>query len=422
MKHILFITPYYPPEKAAPAVRISETAARLVLQGYQVTVLTTVPNYPTGIVLPEYKGKIVQQEMRDGVKIVRVWSYVSPNKGFLRRIVAQVSFGCLSPLLGWKAIGRPDVILVESPPLFDAIAGRILSQWKRCPFIFIVSDLWPESAVQLGILRNRLFIRLAEWLEWSTYKKASFVWSVTEGIRNSLITRGIDPERVFLLTNGVDTNKFRPSSQERAREELGWGDQFIVLYSGTHGLAHGLTTVLDAAELLLSKVDIRIILVGDGAAKADLLVQAQQRGLVNVTFLEAQPHERIPLLLAGADACLVPLRKLPLFEGALPSKMYEIMACARPMILGVEGEARTLAEKDAGAAIAIEPENAQTMADAINYLYDNPEVAATMGRQGRAFVELHFDRDILVARLNEYLIRICSPHELSSVVTTATPV
>lgn len=422
MKHILFITPYYPPEKAAPAVRISETAARLVLRGYQVTVLTTVPNYPTGIVPPEYKGKIVQQEMRDGVKIVRVWSYVSPNKGFLRRIIAQLSFGCLAPLLGWKAIGRPDVILVESPPLFDAIAGRILSWWKSCPFIFIVSDLWPESAVQLGILRNRLFIRLAEWLEWSTYQKASFVWSVTEGIRNSLITRGIDPERVFRLTNGVDTHKFRPSSQTKARKELGWGDQFIVLYSGTHGLAHGLTTVLDAAELLLSKVDIRIILVGDGATKADLLVQAQQRGLFNVTFLEAQPHERMPLLLAGADACLVPLRKLPLFEGALPSKMYEIMACARPMILGVEGEARALVEKEAGAAIAIEPENAQAMVDAINYLYDNPEVAATMGRQGRAFVELHFDRDILVARLNEYLIKICGPHELSSVVTTATPV
>ncbi len=147
MTHILFITPYFPPEKAAAAVRISETAKLLVKRGYQVTVLTTVPNYPTGIVPSEYRGHMIQQAMLEGVRVVRVWSYTSPNKGFLRRILAQLSFGCVAPVLGVKTVGHPDVIIIQSPPLFDAIAGRILAWYKRCPFIFLVSDIWPESAI-----------------------------------------------------------------------------------------------------------------------------------------------------------------------------------------------------------------------------------------------------------------------------------
>ncbi|SRR6266487_1003273 len=421
MKHVLFITPYYPPEKAAPAVRISETAVRLVRQGYQVTVLTTVPNYPTGIVPAEYRGQIIQQEVHDGVKVVRVWSYVSPNKGFLRRIMAQISFGCLAPILGGKAVGAPDVIIVESPPLFDAIAARMLSWLKRCPFIFIVSDLWPESAVQLGVLRNRLMIRLAEWLEWSTYRRAGLVWSVTRGIRETLIKRGLHPEHVFLLTNGVDTVKFKPLPQMQARAEPGWGDQFIVLYSGTHGLSQGLTTLLEAAERLRDHTDIRIVLAGDGAVKADLIIQAQKRDLKNITFLDPQPHECMPLLLASADICLVPLRKIPLFEGALPSKMYEAMACARPVVLGAEGEACRMIE-EAGAGIAVEPENADALAAAILYLREHPEEAEAMGRRGRAFVKARFDRAQLTAELETRIAELLGEKRPATVGVTPTPV
>ncbi len=406
MAHILFITPYFPPEKAAPAVRISETAARLVKSGHQVTVLTTVPNYPTGIVPMEYRGHIVQQEILYGMRVVRIWSYTSPNKGFIRRILAQLSFGCLAPVLGGKAVGRPDVIIVESPPLFDAIAARILAWWKHCPFIFVVSDLWPESAVQLGMLKNSMLIRLAEWLEWSTYQRAGLVWAVTEGIRQSLLQRGLSSERVFLLTNGVDTTKFRPLPQVQARAQLGWNDQFTVLYAGTHGLAHGLTTVLEAAELLRDRSDIHFILAGDGAAKADLITLAQKRNLKNVTFLDSQPHKQMPLLLAGADACLAPLRKLPLFEGALPSKIYEAMACARPVLLGVEGEARRMFEQEAGAAIAVEPENADALAASILYLYEHPDVAKNLGMRGRAFVEAHFDREQLTVTLEAQISKL----------------
>lgn len=411
MTHILFVSPYYPPERGAPQARISETAQFLVKRGYQVTVLTTVPNYPTGIVPPEYCGRTVQEEVCKGVRVVRVWSYISPNKGFLRRVLAQLSFGCLSPVLGWRRVGHPDIVIGESPPLFDAIAGRMLSWLKGCPFIFTVSDIWPESAVQLGVLRNRALIRLAEWLEWSTYQRSSLVWAVTDGIRNELIKRGLPAETVFLLTNGVDTKVFRPLPQAQARAELGWDNCFTALYAGTHGIAQGLSTILDAADLLRDHTRIRIVLAGDGAEKADLIIQAQQRCLTNVTFLEPLPHEQMPLLLAASDISLVPLKRLPLFEGALPSKMYEAMACARPIVLGVEGEARQLAVKEAGSAIAVEPENANALATGILYLYEHPEVAEQLGQQGRTFVETHVDRNQLVASLDSRIMTLLKKHE-----------
>jgi colanic acid biosynthesis glycosyl transferase WcaI len=401
MAYILYVTPYYPPEMGAAMVRISETARRLVERGHQVTVLTTVPNYPSGIVPPEYRGRVIQQEVRDGVRVIRVWSYVSPNKGFLRRILAQFSFACLAPVFGWKEIGHPDVIIVESPPLFDAIAGRMLAWRKRCPFIFTVADLWPEAAIQMGALRNRVLIHLAEWLEWSTYQRASLVWVVTEWIRDILIKRGLSPERIFLLTNGVDITKFRPLPKAQARAELGWDDRFTALYAGTQGPSQGLTTLLRAAEQLRDHTDIRIVLVGDGADKADLVAEAQRCGLRNVTFLDPQPHDSMPLLLAAADACLVSVLKTPFTEGDLPSKMFEAMASARPILLGIDGLARRLVEREAGAAVYFEPENASELAVAILYLREHPEEAELLGQRGRAFVEERFNRDHLTTILEE---------------------
>src|SRR5579859_1208420 len=312
MTHVLFLTPYYPPEVGAPQTRISETAACLVRRGHQITVLTTVPNYPTGIVPPEYRHGRRWREERDGVTILRVWSYVSPNRGFLGRILAQLSFGCLAPLLSGRRVSCPNIIVVESPPLFDAIAGRMFAWRFRCLYIFTVADIWPESAVQLGMLRNRLLIWLAERLEWSTYRRAGAVWSVTAGIRQMLIQRGLPAESVFLLPNGVDTAKFQPRPQELARAELGWREGFTVLYAGTIGLAHGLDTLLGPADLLRGHDDIHFVLAGEGAEKARLQDEAARRGLRQVTFLDAQPHDRMPLLLAAADACLVSLRKVPL--------------------------------------------------------------------------------------------------------------
>jgi colanic acid biosynthesis glycosyl transferase WcaI len=244
-------------------------------------------------------------------------------------------------------------------------------------------------------------IRMSEWLEWSAYQKASLVWAVTEGIRNTLIARGLAPEHIFLLTNGVDCTEFRPQSKAQARSELGWDDRFTVLYVGGHGIMHGLHTLLDAAELLLDREDVHIILVGEGSEKPDLVAQSQRRHLKNVTFLDAQPHHRIPLLLAASDASLVPVRNVPLFQGMLPIKMLETMACARPIVLAVDGEARKIAEEKAKAAIAVEPENADALVSAILYLHEHLEIAEEMGQQGRNYVKAHFDYDLLTKALSD---------------------
>jgi len=421
MAHILFVTPYYPPEITAPAIRISETAEGLVKSGHQVTVLTNFPNFPSGVVLPEYRGHVIQQEEHNGVRIIRVWSYISPNKGFLRRILAQLSFGCLAPLLGGNAIDHPDVIIVESPPLFDAVAGRLLAWRKGCPFIFTVSDLWPDSAVQLGMLRNRLLIRLAQWLEWSTYQRAAAVWALTAGLHDTLIKRGLSPEHVFLVTNGVDTTKFRPLPKAQARAELGWEDHFTILYAGNHGLVYELTTVLDAAEQMRDYADIRIILVGDGVKKAELIAQAQSRKLKNITFLKSMPHDHMPMLFAAADVCIIPLRKLPLIEATLPFKMFEAMACACPILLGGDGEARRLAEQEAGAAMYVEPENAAALVSALLYLREHPEVAETLGQRGRAFVQTRFDRGLLTRALETRIEMLLGKEGPASTSMTPTP-
>lgn len=399
MAQILFISPYYPPEKGAAAVCVSENARRLAQRGHRVTVLTTVPNYPTGIVPPEYRGHLVQAEVLDGVRVVRVWSYSSANRGFLRRILAHLSFGFMAPVLGSRSVGRPDIIIVQSPPLFDAIAVRLMAWIKRRPYIFMVSDLWPESAVQLGALHNRLFIRLAEWLEWSTYRRAKRVWVVTEGIKARLLQRGLPAEHLFLLTNGVDTAVFRPLSQATARQELDWDDSFTVIYVGTHGLSHGLDTVLEAAGRLKEQNNLRFVLVGDGAEKPRLVAEARRRQLSNVTFLEPQVHQRVPVLLAAADLCLVHVRNIPLFTGMLPIKMYEAMACGKPILLAVDGEARRLAEQQAGAAVYVEPENAEALAEAICSLRQHPELRQAMGQRGRTVVEEHFAYDLLALQL-----------------------
>lgn len=406
MAHILFITPYYPPEITPPAIRISETAMRLVKLGYQVTVLTTFPNFPSGIVPPEYRGHRIQHEVCNEVRIVRVWSYVSPNRGFLRRILAQLSFGCLVPFLGGKAISHPDVIIVESPPLFDAIAGRMLAWFKHCPFIFTVADLWPESAIQLGMLHNQILIRLAEWLEWSTYQRAGAVWALTEGIRNVLIQRGLSQNHVFTVTNGVDITKFRPLPKAQARTELGWDDRFTILYAGNHGLVYSLATVIEAAKRLQDYADIHIVFAGDGVKKAELMAQVKRCDLKNITFLDPLPHDRMPLLFAGSDVCLIPLRKLSLLKGTLPVKMFEVMACARPFILGVDGIARQLAEHEAQAAICVEPENIEELVSAILYLCEDPEVAELLGQRGREFVEARFDRDRLTCTLETQIAKV----------------
>lgn len=407
MPSILFFTPYYPPEMGAPQTRISEIAVRLVKRGHQVTVLTTLPSYSLGGVPPEYRGRDLRYESIDGVSVVRVWSYITLDKGFFHRILSQLSFSCLAPFLGASGVGCPDVIIVESPPLFDAIGGRLLARFKRCPYVLTIADIWPEAAIQLGVLRNNLLIRLAEWLELSSYRQATAVWSVTKGTYQHLLKRVQPPEKVFLVPNGVDTEKFRPLSQAQARAEVGWdASSFILLHAGTVALAHGLTMLLDAAEHLRPYPDIQLVILGEGTAKAGLVAEVERRQLTNVVFLSAQPHDRLPVYIAAASACLASVVSTPLFEGTVPVKAYEAMACARPLVLAADGEARQMIAQEAGAALYVKPGASQALAQTILQLRDQPELARQLGERGRAFVKAHFDRDQLTVTLEERLLAL----------------
>ncbi|HTI14701.1 MAG TPA: glycosyltransferase family 4 protein [Dictyobacter sp.] len=411
MSHIVFISPYYVPEKAAAAVCVSENAKRLAQKGHQVTVLTTFPNYPTGIIFPEYRKKNFTQEIIDQVRVIRIWSYATANEGILLRLLSHLSFALLAPAFGAAKVGHPDCIIVQSPPLFDAIAVRLLAWWKKCPFIFMVSDLWPESAIQLGMLKNPILIALAEWLEWSTYQRAQLVWAVTEEMKTTLLQRGLAPEQVCLLTNGVDTVKFHPMDQQDARLALGWSDHFIVLYAGTHGLSHGLMTVLEAAELLLAHTNIHFVLMGDGAEKEQLVVQARQRNISNVTFIDPLPHDMVPIAIAASDVCLAHTRRIAIFRGMLPIKMYEAMACGKPLILALNGEAQRVAVKEAQAALHVEPEHAGALARSVLILYSQPELRRELGLHGRSYVLSHYAYDLLVDRLDEKIAQVVDAYQ-----------
>lgn len=423
MAHILLLTQYYPPEVGADQTHLGETAAELVRLGHTVTVLTTLPNYPLGIVPEEYKHGNRRREVINGVNVVRVWSYIAPNRGFLQRIIPQLSFGLFSGILGARAIGQPDIIIVLSPPLFTAVSGRFLSMLKRCPYIFHVADVWPDAAVEMGHLHNKTIIALAEALERWAYRHAAALWTISEGCRKALIQHDVPPGRIFVVPIGANTQLLRPIPKAEARAELGWADKFTVVHCGTIGPTSHLDTLLLAAAQLKAYSDIQFILVGDGAKKAEWMAEAEQKGLTNITFLGLQPHERIPTFIGAADVCLATFRNdAPLFEGTMPVRMYEAMACGRPLILGASGEARKLAEEDAGAAITVNPDSPEDLANAVLSLYRDQGRAERMGRQGRAYIEAHLSREDLTSKLNRHITDILegtAEREMRNPVTVA---
>lgn len=406
MARILFVTQYYPPEPGAAARRISEIASRLAELGHEVTVLTNLPNYPTGIVPPEYQHGKNRLQTINGVHVVRVPGVIRPNRGFITRLQSYLSFPLAAGLRGARKVGKPDIILVVSPPLFTSIAGRMLAWRKRCPFVFNVADLWPESAIALGAIKKGALSWIAERLEWSTYKRAAAVWVVTQGIRDRLLQRGLDPQKIWTLPSGVSTRVFGQIDRAEARRILGWDDRFVVLHAGTLGLALDPDTVLKAAATLRDRQDIRFVLAGDGAARPTLEAGRDQFGLANFDILGAQPLDRIPVLLAAADVALVSLRDLKLFLGTLPVRLYEAMAAGRPVLLTAEGIARQLGVEEAKAALYVEPENPDALVRAILRMRTEPGLAQTLGANGRAFATQHLDRDQMIRNLNTRIEQI----------------
>ena len=401
---IIIVTHYFPPETGAPQARLSALAASWAAGGDDVTVLTGMPNHPTGVIPPQYRGAIRRRERRDGYRVLRTWLYATPNEGVARKTIGHLSFMVTSVLLGGRASGPADAVVVSSPTFFSIGAGWLLARLKRARLVVEIRDLWPAIFSELGVLTNRRVIRLLERLELAAYAAADTVVVVSDGFRANLIGRGVPAGKVHTIRNGVRPGEFDPGApaDARLRERLGAGPgDCLVLYAGTHGISQGLPSVADAAAQLAGEEQIRFAFVGDGADKQRLRHRIAEHGLGRVTLLPGMPHEQVPALLAAADICLVPLRDVPLFSSFIPSKMFECLAAGKPVVGALAGEAAQIL-REAGAQV-VPPEDSEALADAIRELASDPQRRLEMGRQGRCYVEKYFDREMLAQQYRKLL-------------------
>ncbi len=398
---ILYLSQYFPPEMGAPAARVHELSREWVKLGHDVTVLTGFPNHPTGIVPPEYRGELLRRETVDGIQVVRVPIYAAANKAFFRRVLNYLSYWASASTFGPFLTGRPDVLIATSPQFLTAVAGLWLSWLKRVPFVLEVRDLWPRSIVEVGAMRaGSPAIRILERIEKLLYRRADHIVPVTQSFTDEIAAHGIARAKMSVVTNGVDLDLFRPLGRDEARKTLGLPGGFLATYVGTHGLAHGLGTVLDAAKLAGSSV--RFLFVGEGAEKQALKERAAAERLQNVTFWDQRPRSEVARIVAASDVCLVLLRDQPLFRTVIPSKIFEFMAAGRAILTTVDGESRAIVER-AGAGLFLPPEDANALAKRLLTLAADSGRLDELGRAGRAFVEQHYSRPVLARRYLDVL-------------------
>ena len=361
-----------------------------------MTVITCAPNHPRGEIYPGYKNSFFQTEEVGGVQVVRVWSWLAANEGFLPRIMNYASY-MITALAALPRVRRPDVILTTSPQFFCGLAGLPARWMRRAPWVLEIRDLWPESIVTVGAMQKGQSIRFLEWLEAKAYQKADRVVAVTEGFTPQISERRGRAD-VEVIKNGVDLKRFSAGTQgEATKARFGLDGRIVAAYVGTHGMAHGLDTILDAAEILRDDPRIGFLLVGDGAERARLEERSEQMGLDNVYIAGQLPKSDMPEIWAASDISLIILKKRDAFKKVLPSKMFEAMAMRCPIVLGVEGEAKALLD-NARAGIAIEPENAEELATAVHKLVNDRDTADRLGAQGLEHVTAHFDRRVLAKR------------------------
>lgn len=389
---ILVVTHYFPPEIGAPQARLSELARAWAGAGDEVTVLTGMPNHPTGVVPPQFRRRLRCEERVDSYRVLRTWLYATPNEGVVRKTIGHLTFMVSSVVLGARRSGPADVVVVSSPTFFSAFSAWLLARSKRARLVVEVRDLWPAIFVELGVLTNRWLIKALERLELIVYHAADMVVTVTQGFRDDLVSRGVPVDKVHTIHNGVDLERFpaEESEGDEVRRRLGAGPgRILVLYAGAHGISQGLSSIADAAAKLNGQ-PIQVVFVGEGAAKAELEERVAMLRLTNVSLLPAVPRREMSALLAAADICLVPLRDVALFSSFIPSKMFEYLAAERAVLGAVRGEPAEILR--AAGAMVVEPEDADAIAKAIVELADDPDRRSAMGKQGRGFVEEHFDR------------------------------
>ena len=395
---ILFLSDNFPPEVNAPATRTWEHCREWVRRGADVTVITCFPNFPEGKVFPGYRNRWRATEVIDGIRVIRVWSYMVPNKGFLKRTLDYISFSVTGFLAGLGE--KPDVIVATSPQFFTALAGRMLHIFKRRPWVMEVRDLWPESIKTVGAMKDNLFIRYFERKEMQCYKSAARIVVVTDSFKERLVERGVPGGKISVVKNGVDADLFtpRPKDMELVRE-LGLEGKKVIGYIGTHGMAHKLDFILRCARNLEDR-PYHFLLIGGGAEKENLLALREELGCTNVTMLDPVPKSEVARYISILDVSLINLRRSPLFKTVIPSKIFENAGMGIPILLGVDGEARRIVESY-GAGLAFEPENEADFRMKLDELLDRDCYLCC--RKGCAALAADFDRKKLAAGMLDIL-------------------
>lgn len=406
--HILFLTDNFPPEVNAPASRTFEHAREWVKAGHRVTVMTCAPNFPKGRVFDGYRNRWWQSEWMEGIRIIRVWTYITANEGFIRRILDYVSF-MVSATLAAPFVRKVDVVVGTSPQFFTVCAAYLVSRMKRISFVFELRDLWPESIKAVGAMRDSLAIRLLERVEMFLYRNAAAIVSVTHSFKRKLIERGIDGNKIHVVTNGVDISRFQPQEKDAIlAARLGLANCFVAGYIGTHGLAHGLETLLDAAALMKSRSDaedVRFLFLGDGARKAEIVSAARERNLGNVIFLDSVPKEEVVRYWSLLDASIIHLRDTELFSTVIPSKLFESMGMGLPVLHGVPGESAEIVRRE-GVGIVFESGNATELCAAMDQIRSDPIKRESLREQCLVSAK-RFNRGELARRMLQVVRTVC---------------
>ena len=382
--HILFLTDNFPPEGNAPASRTYEHAREWVKLGHDVTVITCAPNFPEGVLFDGYKNKWYQREVMEGINVVRVKTYITANEGFVKRILDYISFGVMGGIAGLFQT-RPDVIVSTSPQFFCACGAWVLSVVRWKPWVFELRDIWPASITAVGAMEKSTIIRVLEKLEMFLYRRADRIVAVTNSFKTELIERGIDGDKIDVVINGVDLSKYSPveTKSPALADQYGLAGKFVVGYIGTHGMAHALDKVLDAAALLQDNDDVRFLFAGGGAERASLERLAAERGLSNVVMMPRQPKEAMPAVWSLCDISLISLRDTPLFTKVIPSKIFESMGMGLPMVIACPAGEATDIIAGTSSGVMVEPENPEALADCIAGLYsDRPRLAELASASG----------------------------------------
>ena len=404
---LLILTQYFPPEVGAPQNRLFELAVRLKKLGVDVSVLTAMPNYPQMKIYDGYEGKDYMYEEIEGIPVHRSSIYLPKSKSIVQRLLNYFSFVYSSARVGKNKVGEVDVIMCESPPLFLGYSALYLKRKKKAKLIFNVSDLWPESAEKLGVVTNKWMLKLAYRLEKKLYRKSVLVTGQTQGICKSINLRF--PEvKTYWLPNGVDVSYYNPSIvTSNWRKENGFNENDILfLYAGIIGLAQGLEIILVAAEKLKNNASIKFILLGSGPEKETLQAIKKEKQLSNVYFFDAVSKTQMPQIIQASDVSVIPLRKLDLFLGAIPSKIFENLAMEKPVLLAVDGEARELFVNQGKCGLYSEPENINDLVKNVLLLANDPELRKQLGKKGRSYVEQSFNRNTIAQNFYQILGRL----------------